>query len=83
MALEYPYPTHPESGMTVEVVEGVRWLTMPMGGSLTHINLVLLEDTDGWFVVDTGYRFLSIDPDLERRAHPGKHDAPDDLPIMV
>ncbi|MCE2424989.1 MAG: MBL fold metallo-hydrolase [Pseudomonadales bacterium] len=54
MALEYPYPTHPESGTTVEVVEGVRWLTMPMGGSLTHINLYLLEDTDGWFVVDTG-----------------------------
>lgn len=209
MALEYPYPTHPEPGTTNEVAEGVRWLTMPMGGSLNHINLYLLEDRDGWFVVDTGlatsetkrlwheifdtelggkpvkgvicthmhpdhvgqagmivnhfrcplymtraeyyqarsfmtmgmsavsagsaargawlgeqfyhrygmpavpmrsmrdawksrakaagistpenvpdplpmgYRFLSIDPDLERRAHPGRHDAPDDAPIMV
>ena len=54
MALEYPYPAHPEPGTTVEIVEGVRWLTMPMGGSLTHINLYLLEDADGWFVVDTG-----------------------------
>ena len=54
MALEYPCPAHPTSGTTVEVAEGVRWLTMPMGGSLTHINLCLLEDTDGWFVVDTG-----------------------------
>ena len=54
MALEYPYPAHPEPGTTIEVAEGVRWLTMPMGGSLNHINLYLLEDTDGWFVVDTG-----------------------------
>lgn len=30
------------------------WLTMPMGGSLNHINLYLLEDHDGWFIVDTG-----------------------------
>lgn len=38
----------------MEIVPGVRWLTMPLGGSLTHINLYLLEDDDGWFVVDTG-----------------------------
>ena len=28
---------------------------MPMGGSLTHINLYLLEDGNGWYVVDTGW----------------------------
>ncbi len=38
----------------MEVADGVRWLTMPMGGSLTHINLYLIEDRGGWFVVDTG-----------------------------
>ena len=32
---------------------------------------------------DGRYHFRSIDPDLERRAHPGRHDAPDDQPIMV
>lgn len=52
--LKYPYSDHPAAGTTREVADGVRWLTMPMGGSLTHINLYLLEDTDGWFVVDTG-----------------------------
>ena len=52
--LTYPYDAHPEPGETVEVAEGVRWLTMPMGGSLNHINLYLLEDRDGWYVVDTG-----------------------------
>lgn len=52
--LEYPYPDHPAPGRTVEVAPGVRWLTMPMGGSLNHINLYLLADDHGWYVVDTG-----------------------------
>jgi glyoxylase-like metal-dependent hydrolase (beta-lactamase superfamily II) len=52
--LQYPYAEHPAPGTTVEVARGVRWLTMPMGGSLNHINLYLLEDREGWWVVDTG-----------------------------
>lgn len=52
--LVYPHESHPASATTVEVAASVHWLTMPMGGSLTHINLYLLEDYDGWFVVDTG-----------------------------
>ena len=52
--LNYPYDTHPAPGTTVEIADGVRWLTMPMGGSLNHINLYLLEDKGGWYVVDTG-----------------------------
>lgn len=53
-ALRYPYSEHPGSGTVQEVAPSVYWLTMPMGGSLDHINLYLLEDYDGWFVVDTG-----------------------------
>ena len=52
--LNYPYADHPTPGTTQEVVDGVRWLTMPMPGSLSHINLYLLEDRGGWWVVDTG-----------------------------
>ncbi len=52
--LQYPFQDHPAPGTTLEVAPGVRWLTMPMGGSLNHINLYLLEDDDGWWVVDTG-----------------------------
>ena len=52
--LSYPHAEHPAPGTTMELAPGVRWLTMPMGGSLNHINLYLLEDTDGWWVVDTG-----------------------------
>lgn len=58
--LEYPYDAHPAPGTTVEIVPGVRWLTMPMGGSLNHINLYLLEDSDGWWVVDTGLPITEI-----------------------
>lgn len=52
--LSYPWPNHVPRGESREVAPGVRWVTMPMGGSLTHINLYLLEDFDGWYVVDTG-----------------------------
>ena len=52
--LRYPHAEHPSPGTTTEIAPGVRWLTMPMGGSLNHINLYLLEDDHGWWVVDTG-----------------------------
>ena len=52
--LTYPFKDHPTPGTTREVAPGVRWLTMPMGGGLNHINLYLLEDERGWVVVDTG-----------------------------
>ena len=61
--LSYPWDKHPAAGTTQEVAPGVRWLTMPMGGSLNHINLYLLEDTHGWWVVDTGFGLPSwLDP---------------------
>ncbi len=50
----YPYADHPPPGTSLEIAPGVRWLSMPMGGSLNHINLYLLEDAAGWYVVDTG-----------------------------
>ncbi len=52
--LSYPHAEHPEPGTTIELADGVHWLTMPMPGSLSHINLYLLEDETGWYVVDTG-----------------------------
>lgn len=52
--LRYPHADHPAPGTTREIAPGVRWLTMPMPGSLSHINLYLLEDRHGWYVVDTG-----------------------------
>src|SRR5918992_16943 len=54
MSLEYPFPEVPSPGTTAEVAPGVRWLSMPLPFQLDHINLWLLDDGDGWIVVDTG-----------------------------
>ncbi|HKI73456.1 MAG TPA: MBL fold metallo-hydrolase [Pseudomonadales bacterium] len=55
-ALQYPYEAPPPFGTTMELAPGVFWLQMPLPMSLKYINLYLLEDTDGWTVVDTGIR---------------------------
>jgi glyoxylase-like metal-dependent hydrolase (beta-lactamase superfamily II) len=36
------------------VAAGILWLRMPLPFALDHINLWLIEDVDGWTVVDTG-----------------------------
>jgi glyoxylase-like metal-dependent hydrolase (beta-lactamase superfamily II) len=51
---DYPFDGTPETGTTMEVAPGVHWLRMPLPFALNHINLWLLEDDDGWTIVDTG-----------------------------
>ena len=53
--LVYPYghKANPKPGQPVMVAEGVYWVRFSMPMSLDHINLWLLEDGDGWTVVDT------------------------------
>ncbi len=54
--LTYPWGSGvaPELGGVQEVADGVWWVHMPLPFSLKRINLWLLEDADGWTVVDTG-----------------------------
>jgi len=54
--LDYPFEKRPELGETIEVVPGVHWIRMRLPMQLNHINLWLLEDGDGWTVVDSGIR---------------------------
>ena len=44
----------PDAGETIEIAPGVHWLRMPLPFRLDHINLWLLEDGDGYAIVDTG-----------------------------
>ncbi|WP_432470411.1 MBL fold metallo-hydrolase [Amphritea sp. HPY] len=53
-ALDYPFPAPTADGQVVEVAPGVLWARMPMPMSLDHINVYLLDDGDGWFLIDTG-----------------------------
>jgi glyoxylase-like metal-dependent hydrolase (beta-lactamase superfamily II) len=54
--LDYPFETRPELGATIEIAPGIHWVRMRLPMQLNHINLWLLEDGDGWTVVDTGIR---------------------------
>ena len=53
--LRYPYgrKINPEPGVPEQIAEGVYWVRFPMPMSLDHINLWLLEDEDGWTIIDT------------------------------
>ena len=53
-ALRFPFPNPPAPGSVQEVAPGVKWLRMPLPFALDHINLWVLEDNDGWMLVDTG-----------------------------
>lgn len=54
--LTYPLgkKVFPAPGECHEIAPGVHWLHMPLPYSLDRINLYLLEDGDGWTIVDTG-----------------------------
>lgn len=56
--LTYPwgYNQHSGEGEPFKVAEGVWWVRFPMPMSLDHINIWLLEDGDGWTIVDTCLR---------------------------
>lgn len=53
-ALVYPHAEPPAHDSFIEVAPGVRWLRFPLPFQLNHINLWLLDDGDGWVLVDTG-----------------------------
>src|SRR5690606_30061563 len=54
-AVRYPFAdTLPPPGEALQVAPGAWWIRMPLPFALDHINLWLLEDGDGWTIVDTG-----------------------------
>ncbi len=53
-APDYPFPEPPAPGTTREVAPGLHWLRMALPFQLDHINLWILEDGDGWLLIDTG-----------------------------
>ncbi|MFL5266640.1 MAG: MBL fold metallo-hydrolase [Stellaceae bacterium] len=53
--LQFPVAAPPPPGETLPIAPGVQWLRMPLPFALDHINLWLLEDREGWTIVDTGY----------------------------
>ncbi len=52
--ITYLVDTDPAYGSVIDIAPGVKWLRMPLPFRLDHINLWLLEDGDGWTIIDTG-----------------------------
>jgi glyoxylase-like metal-dependent hydrolase (beta-lactamase superfamily II) len=53
--LDFPHAQPPAPGTTLELAPGVHWLRMPLPFALDHINLWLLDDDDGYTIVDCGF----------------------------
>lgn len=52
--LTYPFARVPEPCEAIQVAPGVVWLRLPLPMALNHINLYVLDDGDGWTLVDAG-----------------------------
>jgi glyoxylase-like metal-dependent hydrolase (beta-lactamase superfamily II) len=53
-SLSYEYEFCPEIGEAIDILPGLKWLRLPLPFMLGHINVWLLQDVDGWAIVDTG-----------------------------
>ena len=53
--IRYPWETPPEHGQVIEVADGVLWTRLPLPMKLDHVNIYVLDDGDGWTVIDTGF----------------------------
>ena len=53
--IRFPWDTPPEEGTMLPVAEGVFWIRLPLPMRLNHVNIYVLDDGDGWTIVDTGF----------------------------
>ncbi len=59
--MTYPLGKRPEDGELLEVADGIYWARMPIPfKGLDFINLYLIEDDDGWTMVDAGFNSGTI-----------------------
>ena len=54
VTIHYPWVSAPEFAKPLQVAEGILWFRVPLPMPLDHVNVYVLEDNDGWTVVDTG-----------------------------
>ena len=53
-SLIFPHAQPPEPGKLITIAPGVHWLRLPLPYRLDHVNVYLIENNDGWTVLDTG-----------------------------
>ncbi|HET9067072.1 MAG TPA: MBL fold metallo-hydrolase [Amaricoccus sp.] len=52
--VSYPWAEPPAPGRTIEIAEGVLWARLPLPFRPDHLNAYVLDDGDGWTLVDSG-----------------------------
>jgi len=52
--LEFVFPVPPATGEIIEVAPGILWARLPLPFRLDHVNIYLIDDGEGWAVLDTG-----------------------------
>lgn len=52
--LDFPFAEPPETGAMKEIAEGIFWTRIPLPFRLNHVNIFVIDDGDGWAIVDTG-----------------------------
>jgi len=53
--LHFPWAEGPVHGKCIQVAKGVLWFRLPLPMRLDHVNIYVLDDKDGWTVIDTGF----------------------------
>jgi len=53
--LRYPFETAPQPDEVIELRPGVLWVRLALPFRLNHVNIYLLQDGDGWAMVDAGF----------------------------
>ena len=52
--ISHPFQEPPAFGEIAEIQRGIGWLRLPLPYRLDHVNVYLIEDGDGWTVIDAG-----------------------------
>jgi glyoxylase-like metal-dependent hydrolase (beta-lactamase superfamily II) len=52
--LTFPHAAPPAPGEITRIAHGVLWFRLKLPFQLNHVNIYLIEDNDGWLVLDTG-----------------------------
>ncbi|MSP01857.1 MAG: MBL fold metallo-hydrolase [Acetobacteraceae bacterium] len=53
-SLTFPIAAPPAPGEILEIAPGVLWFRLKLPFQLNHVNIYLIEDDNGWLVLDTG-----------------------------
>jgi glyoxylase-like metal-dependent hydrolase (beta-lactamase superfamily II) len=74
--LIYPRDVPPATGAVTEIAPGILWFRLALPFLLDHVNIYLIEDQQGWTLIDTGLGDLATERAWEQllagplNAHP-------------